>query len=335
MPATKTDLVDRYLHAVKFWLPKAQQKDILAELAEDLQSQIDDRAAALGHALDEAELAALLKQRGSPMKVASAFTPEKRLISPAMLVVYRLVLKVVLLWVLAPLFVVIFLGPVIHSPHPGRVLFGFLDQAIRTGFMVVGIVTVVFAAIERYQATWIEQWDPLNLPRVPGPNDSSERFKHATSFAFTLGGAVFWAIALWHRSEFVLGSLHILLAPVWQQLYWLVLGLTLADAAVDLHGVVRPGRMLVRAGLRLMLDAAGILVAVALFRAGNWIRLFDPNIPAADMATVMPWLHRGAIYFLAAAVGIKLIDAIVQIRRLVRGKPAGPAPMLTASQQSF
>ena len=40
MPATKSDLIDRYLHAVKFWLPKAQQEDIVAELGEDLLSQV-------------------------------------------------------------------------------------------------------------------------------------------------------------------------------------------------------------------------------------------------------------------------------------------------------
>ncbi len=35
-------LVDRYLRAVRFWLPKkAKQEDLLAELGEDLRSQIE------------------------------------------------------------------------------------------------------------------------------------------------------------------------------------------------------------------------------------------------------------------------------------------------------
>jgi hypothetical protein len=330
MPITQSDLLDRYLNAVKFWLPKKQQQDILAELAEDLRSQIEDREAALGHPLDEAGGAAILKQRGSPMKVASAFLPDHRLISPAMLMVYRLALKVVLLWVLGPLFVLVFLGPVFHSPHPGWVLLHFLDGAVRTGFMVVGIVTVAFALIERYQAAWLERWDPLKLPRVPGPSESSERFNHAASFAGTLGGAVFWAVMLWHRSEFLLGDLHVVLAPVWQQIYWLILGITLADAAVDLYSVVEPGRPLVRARLRLVLDAIGILIAIGLFRVDNWITLAGPH--AANLAAAAPWLHRGAFYFLAAAVGIKLIDIVVQLRRLLRGRSAGPAQILTASQ---
>ena len=29
MPTTNTDLIDRYLHAVKFWLPKADRKSVV------------------------------------------------------------------------------------------------------------------------------------------------------------------------------------------------------------------------------------------------------------------------------------------------------------------
>ena len=125
MPATTADLLDRYLHAVKFWLPKAQQEDIIAELAEDLHSQVEESEAALGHPLAEDDLVALLKKRGSPLRVASGYIPEQRLINPAMLAIYRLVLKIVLLWVLAPLFVVIFAGPIFTSPHPAQVLVDF------------------------------------------------------------------------------------------------------------------------------------------------------------------------------------------------------------------
>ena len=144
MPATKNDLLDRYLHAVKFWLPKPQQRDILAEIAEDLHSQVEEREAALGHELSADELVAILKKRGSPLGVASGYLPEQRLINPAMLPVYRLVLKIALLWVLAPLFAIVFIGPLFTSAHPERVMLLAWAQAWQTGFMVVGMVTVVF-----------------------------------------------------------------------------------------------------------------------------------------------------------------------------------------------
>jgi hypothetical protein len=55
------ELLDRYLQAVRFWLPKAQQQDIIAELSSDLRSQIDDRETELGRPLDDAELEVILR----------------------------------------------------------------------------------------------------------------------------------------------------------------------------------------------------------------------------------------------------------------------------------
>ena len=74
------ELLNRYLDAVRFWLPKAQQEDIIAELGEDLRSQIEDREAQLGHPLDEDGLAVILKQRGNPRLVASRYLPQRSLI---------------------------------------------------------------------------------------------------------------------------------------------------------------------------------------------------------------------------------------------------------------
>ena len=65
------ELLDRYLQAVRFWLPKAQQEDLLAEFGEDLRSQIEDKETELGRPLDKGEMSAILKRCGSPMMVAS------------------------------------------------------------------------------------------------------------------------------------------------------------------------------------------------------------------------------------------------------------------------
>ena len=74
-------LLDRYLTAVKFWLPKTQRDDIAAELAANLQAEIDDRAAELGRPLTEPETAAILKQHGSPVVVASRYQQENRTVN--------------------------------------------------------------------------------------------------------------------------------------------------------------------------------------------------------------------------------------------------------------
>jgi hypothetical protein len=116
---TPAELLERYLQAVRFWLPKAQQEDILAELSEDLRSQIEEKETELGRSLDETELGAILKKCGSPMRVASRFQPGQHLIGPAWFPVYRFVLKLVLLWVLIPVFALI-VGPAIVLSSPDR-----------------------------------------------------------------------------------------------------------------------------------------------------------------------------------------------------------------------
>ena len=332
MPATKNDIIDRYLHAVKFWLPKAQQQDLLAELAEDLQSQTEEREAALGHPLDEGELADILRRRGSPMRVASGFIPEQRLISPAMLPVYRLVLKIVLLWVLAPLFAFVFIGPIFSSAHPGLVILDFFAEAWRAGFMVVGIVTVVFGLIDRYHAKWVDKWDPRKLPRVPASQETTARRNDFAGFISGLAAFIFWACLMWHRSEIAFqGGLRIILGPIWSQAYWLVLGLTLARALVDGFSFLRPARTRVSSGIRIGLDVAGILMAGILLRAGNWIEIAAPKISAVDMAKVTVWVNGLIQVSLICTALIILIDIGWQFRLLLRARGSQPAAILTVS----
>src|SRR4051794_10177607 len=91
------DLVERYLQAVEHWLPTKQRHDIIAELSEDIHSQIEEREASLGRPLITAEVEALLLERGRPMLVASRYLPQEYLIGPELFPIYRFVLKIVLL----------------------------------------------------------------------------------------------------------------------------------------------------------------------------------------------------------------------------------------------
>jgi hypothetical protein len=100
------ELVDRYLQAVKFWLPKQQKDDILAELSADIRAQIEDRESVLGRALTQPEIEDILKQRGRPCLVASRFRPQESLIGPVLYPIYLFCLKCALLGYLVPWLVV-------------------------------------------------------------------------------------------------------------------------------------------------------------------------------------------------------------------------------------
>jgi hypothetical protein len=69
------ELVDRYIQAVRFWLPAGLRENIAAELSEDIHSQIEEKEAGLGRKLSEAELADVLRQHGRPVIVANRFRP--------------------------------------------------------------------------------------------------------------------------------------------------------------------------------------------------------------------------------------------------------------------
>ena len=71
------ELLDRYLQAVKFWLPKSQRENMIAELSEDIRSQIEAKEAELGRKLDEGELEVVLKRLGHPLLVAERYFPPR------------------------------------------------------------------------------------------------------------------------------------------------------------------------------------------------------------------------------------------------------------------
>jgi hypothetical protein len=203
------ELVDRYLQAVRFWLPKtSRQDDLLTELGEDLRSQIEDKETELGHPLDPGEIAAILKRCGSPMMVAGRLGPQRHLIGPALFPIYEFVLKMVLLWILVPIFVFI-VGPVNLAYSGGdwgsAVLTTFAD--LWSGlFIAAGIVTLVFAIIERastHLGTEIK-WDPLKLPPLRIGERKPSPMKAVCEFGFGWFGLI-WLLLLPKYPVLILG----------------------------------------------------------------------------------------------------------------------------------
>lgn len=162
------ELLDRYLNAVRFWLPNAQQDDIIAELGDDIRSQIDDRESTLGRPLTDDDLAALLKERGHPMLMAARYLPQRSLIGPVLYPAYLVVLRIVVLWILVPVFILI-VGPVtvLTAANPTLASIGTLWNLAMAAVFTLGVITLVFAILERRPVRELEKWDPRKLPRLP------------------------------------------------------------------------------------------------------------------------------------------------------------------------
>jgi hypothetical protein len=217
------ELLDRYLQAVRFWLPKAQQEDIIAELSSDLRSQIDDRETELGRPLDDAELETILRKCGSPILVASRYRPQTQLIGPALFPIYLFVLKVALLWILVPVFFVI-VGPALIVPASDRLAAFFQTWSALSSamFIAAAVITLVFAVIERTQARMnlFEKWSVRSLPQAPKTEKPASRTQTIFELICGLGGLLY-LLAIPHAPFLILGPAAAFLkfAPMWHSFY--------------------------------------------------------------------------------------------------------------------
>ena len=189
------ELLDRYLQAVRFWLPRKQQDDIIAELGDDLRSQIEERESALGRPMNEDELVTLLKQAGHPLWVAGRYQKQQALIGPVLFPLYSFVLKIVALGYLVPWLVVWIVLTVFVPSHraadPLLTLAGGWASFCTNIIVIFGSVTLAFAILERVQSavSALQQWDPRKLPR---PKDRVSRVESVFGLVFSIVYIAWW-----------------------------------------------------------------------------------------------------------------------------------------------
>ncbi len=238
------ELLDRYLQAVRFWLPRTQQEDIIAELSSDLRSQIDDREMEMGRPLDDAELEVILRRCGSPILVASRYRPQTQLIGPALFPIYLFVLKMVLLWIMVPVFVLI-VGPamVLSATNHWAALLQTWSTLWFAMFVSAGIITLVFAVIERTGAELklFEKWELRLLPRAPKAVQPVSRTQTVFELVFGIVGLL-WILGVPYYPFLIFGpaAAFLRLAPMWHVFYLPLILLSLAGLARQCVSLMRP-----------------------------------------------------------------------------------------------
>ena len=194
------ELLDRYLQAVKKYLPWERQDDIIAELRANLESQLEDRESELGRALTESEMKDWLKSIGPPIIVASRFQPQRYLIGPAIFPIYWLVLRIAIAWA----FIIYSVANIVKifaggTPSASEIAIVFV-QAPFALIQAAFWVTFVFAVIEFGLRTSPEKfaaigcdWSPASLP----PLDKSQvKGKKPRSLTETLAEIIFGSLGL-------------------------------------------------------------------------------------------------------------------------------------------
>jgi len=331
------ELLDRYLQAVRFWLPKAQQKDIIAELSDDIRSQIEDKESALGRPLNEDELVALLQQTGHPMRVAARYQPQQSLIGPTLFPIYKFVLKLVTLFYLIP-WIGVWVSMVAFVPshragNPVQTVLEGSASLLTTAFVNIGIVTLAFALVERFQSriTWLQKWDPRKLPAVPKPKDKNRVprvesvFELVFNFLFILG----W-LALPQLARQLVDKAGNALAPapalhIW---YWPVLVPVIISMAQQLTNLFRPQWTWLRPAARM------VSTAIILWIVESMVKIYPLFIvvakggkDAARLANLEFFVNQSAwwsLYVFAVSLCVALVVYTFQCVQLIRRRKEGP-----------
>jgi hypothetical protein len=331
------ELIDRYLQAVGFWLPKAQKQDILAELAEDIRSQVEEKEAELGRNLNNSEVEAILKQRGSPIMVANRYLPQQHLIGPVLFPIYKFVLKIAWLFYFAPWLVVQIclagFAPAYRAGNPGAFIVVSLHAFWITAVYAFVFVTAAFALIEKYhlKSGFLEKWDPRKLP----PVRDSNRIKRSSSITeiVALVVACVWWIEFMSSPVIVdRPELRVTLAAAWHYYFWWIVSLMAITAGVSCVNLLRPYWTRARASVRLTVDCVGWAAFAWWCKAGMVAEISIRNVsPEKTMQIVNAinlWMSRSVPVI--ASIGV--IIAAMDVYRIIRVSNREKSAMQTSSR---
>jgi hypothetical protein len=335
------ELLERYLNAVRRHLPWLRQDDIVAELRANLEAQLEDKEAELGRPLTKAEAEAWLKQFGSPLQVAARYQRQQYLIGPALYPIYSYVLRLVLTWVTV-IYVIANAVTIAASNQGGA---SILEAALRLPAMWLinaGIITLIFAAIERGGVRFPEKldalgrmdgpmtasWPPLDLPPAGasgGDWAKPRSFTRALLEVFAGGVFLAWLLLVPHYPFLLFGpgawylrSLPYQLAPVWWTFYWLVVSINIFELAWKIAVLARgawqrpPNRARHLAMHALSLAPLSVLLAApkhVLFLLKN------PATDAAAHGATVASANKGVLQAVAVLVAIIVLQLLWGIGR--------------------
>jgi hypothetical protein len=317
------ELVDRYLHAVKFWLPRKQKDDIIAELSEDLRSQIEEKESELGRKLTDAEVEPILKRCGSPMAVAGRYLPQISLIGPTLFPIYRVVMRSLFFYFLLP-WLVLWMGIAIFSPdfradHPGVALFASLDPWWLACTYSLLFCTLTFVLLDRSQARLrlVDTWNPRSLP---APRDRNRISRGLTLFELTTTVAT---LALWVQLDgfhhvFHVFGVTITLSSHWPYFFWGLVVLTLAAIGLACLNLSNPRWTRLSASLRLGIDCYTWGLIYWLWRANLLQSLSGTDVSSTEAAQLVNSINH---WMASSAIWVLIIGAIVlafDVRRILR-----------------
>jgi uncharacterized membrane protein YuzA (DUF378 family) len=344
------ELLERYLEAVRKYLPWERQDDIIAELRANLEAQLEEKEAGLGRPLTQGEMEDWLKTLGQPILVAAAYQPQRYLIGPGFFPIYWYVLKLSLGWA-AVIYSIVTVVTLFAQTTPSTTEWVGAIVRIPWVLMITAAwVTAIFAVVEygvsrnvfdlkgfdfKGLALPPSNWAPGTLPPIASKGmDGKRPPSYAKAVAELVFGILFlgWLLMvpnypwLWlGPGAWILKSTPYELSPALWQFYWCAVALNVFQLGwkiVDLLRGTWGSSSLLR---HIAFSLVGLVPLGALLSVPNhmFILLRHPELDQAKLGANLDTTNAGiykALLLVCAIVVAKLVWEIV--RRSMEGYKA-------------
>ncbi|WP_109807879.1 hypothetical protein [Sphingosinithalassobacter portus] len=304
------ELIDRYLGAVRWNLPRDKADDILAELADVIATRIEEREDALDRALNRAEISEVLREFGHPIAVAARYRPQQVLIGPELFPFYWFILRLMLFIVVLVQAIDVATSLVSTSEPLIRAAIQAGSDLFQAALYNAAIVTLLFALIEHtgLLGKYLARWQPDKLPKIAIKPPRKRQLNPFFAIAFSIGFLLWWSGLIDIDPLRTAGSDYAMHGTaVWQRLHMPIFALVSAGLILHLVTLLRPQARLVRAALLIAIAAGTILIAATLHQAGSLIALTPLTANgAAHLAEAQSGINEGLN---AATLGIGILAA--------------------------
>jgi hypothetical protein len=323
------DLIDRYLESVRLLLPLDQRDDIAAELRDILMTRREEKAEALGRDLTRQEDEALLKDFGHPLAVAGRYGPQQYLIGPELYPIFMFVLRIVLACVIGGgLIAGLTQGVIVRTP-PATAIKTAFETIWTGGWVSVGVVTVIFAALQRQpvRAKMFGDWSPArDLPHVTArPARRPRWYDHVAAIVVQSIFMLWWSGWATFEPMSIISDhaeLLVVFAPIWRLLYWPVLALSAGIIVVNALKLALARRQRLTRIADMALQCAWLGMVAWLLGAPRWFTV--TGAPAKSAASLELGLTLGVQVTLAVMLFVAAITLVFDAWKLWRAEPPPP-----------
>ena len=326
------DLIDRYLATVGVMLPLSQRKDILDELRDVLMNHVEEKQAELGRPLNAGEEADLLRAFGHPVAVAARYGRGQYLIGPELFPLYALAVKFFLAIVAVSAVITGIVTAVADPGQPGSGIGAALGVMVRGAIDDIGVLTIIAAVLQHQNVSlkFLNDWNPRDLPkRLRRPIFRPQsRIDHVggvvtqTVFILWWTGVINVAVPYVTYIPLKVGQrLDLARAPIWDVLFWPVVGFTLIGLVLNLLKLAGKADRSSVHGLDLVRDVVALVIALIALRASHWIEVSGVGIPAQTLAEIAHGVNIGLqVALIVAAVAAAGAGAYHAWRLYARGQ---------------